>query len=181
MARSAYPQEPLVNSRIAKLPTRIRAIEHPLLGACQRSSVDNVFVLPDSYTGPLLLILLAESEQAYEIVDGQNLYEFSGTGVLCVRSFDNFTQQWYRLHARYKDGTPIPQADETEFTDTRVTSLGQRWSATMSKGVDGPTDQLSDPELLFAVGSSDQIQSIHVEWQKETPRFKRDYCMSASQ
>jgi hypothetical protein len=124
-----------------------------------------------------LLVLLPEGERAYEFAGGRYVYEFPQSGILCVASFDPFVApQSFRLHARYRDGTTIPLASDAGFSDIRVAALGQRWSVTTSTGVDGPKDYLSDPEYLFAIGNSDQIDSIYEAWQGEKPRFRREYC-----
>jgi hypothetical protein len=175
------PKETLAILRILRNYLRVVAcLSAILIGACQRSVVENVFILPDNYSGPLLLISVPGSGQVHETKDGRYVYEFSDKGVLCVRSFDSFMPR-FRLHVQYKDGSPIPQADNTNFSDNRAASLGQKWSATTSTGVDGPKTDLSDPEFLFAVGNSDQIHSIQEAWLDETPRFKRDYCKGTAQ
>ncbi len=107
-----------------------------LVGACRGSVVEIVFIVPDNYTGPLLLVLVPNSGPVHETKDGRNVYRFSDTGILCVQSFDTFKPR-FRLHMQYEDGTLIPQADGTDFSDIRALSLGQKWSVTTSTGIDG--------------------------------------------
>jgi hypothetical protein len=145
------------------------------LVSCQYPRHENLFILPEGFEGPILIILVDGSAQSFRKTGDQNVYQFPESGVLCVASFDNFTRGWGITYAQYDSGIPIPLADDTSFDDKRFAMLVQRWSSSLITA-DGTETALSDPEILFAIGSSEDILSIRKTWSAEEPRFKRDYC-----
>ena len=144
---------------------------------CEFQTHENLFIVPNGYKGPLVVILVEGREPAFERVQAKNVYRFSSSGVLCVASFRNFTHGWGITRAAYANGTSIPLPEEEEFRDTRFSPSLQKWSALLSDA-EGNTTVLSDPELLFVIGDSDDLQEITESWSSEEPRFKRELCSS---
>lgn len=146
------------------------------VAGCVKPQDRNLFIVPEDYRGPLLVVLVEGIEQAYRRQDLQNVYTFPDSGVLCVASFENFTKGFRGNHARYASGIPIPTGDGADYQDDRFEMRMQKWSVTTSTE-DGVETKVSDPEILFAIGSSDDIQDIEQSWLAEEPRFRRDLCV----
>jgi hypothetical protein len=145
------------------------------LVSCQYPRHENRFIVSDGYVGPVLLILVDGSAQVFRGTGKQNVYEIPENGVLCVASFDNFTKGFGITRAQYRNGVSIPLADNTPFNDNRFEILIQRWSSSLLTS-DGTKTILSDPEILFAIGNSEDISRIRKTWSAEKPQFKRDFC-----
>jgi hypothetical protein len=145
-----------------------------ILVGCVKQQSSNLYVIPDGYRGPLLVILVEGVDQAFERQGLKNIYTFPESGVLCVASFDNF--EGLRQHdAMYSSGRPIPGGDETDYIDDRFELLKLRWSKTLTSA-DGVTTTLSDPEILMGIGSAKELREIDSAWDDEDPIFRRDQC-----
>lgn len=150
-----------------------------VIAGCAKPQDRNLFLVPDNYRGPLLIVLVDGVDEAYQRQDLQNVYTFPASGVLCVASFGNFSDGFRGNRARYASGTPIPNGDGTGYQDDRFEMRKLRWSVTTS-AENGTETQLSDPEILLAIGSWDEIEKIEQQWLAEEPRFRRDLCAESS-
>ena len=148
------------------------------LVGCQYPRHENIFVVPDNFAGPLLVVLVEGSKQAFKRIEDRNKYEFPESGVICVASFDNFTKGWGITRAQYENGIAIAMADNSEFDEDRFGMINQQWSVTHITA-DGVETTLSDPEILFAIGSSDEMRLIKESWLTEEPHFRRHHCTDA--
>ncbi len=145
------------------------------LASCQFPQNSNLLVVPENYSGPLLVVLVAGTERSYQRQGTQNVYTFPESGVLCVASFGNFTKGFRENDAQYTSGKSIPKGDGSDYEDDRFEMRMQKWSVSHSTA-DGVETILSDPEILFAIGSSEEIRKIETDWLTEEPRFRRQYC-----
>ncbi|MEM6639525.1 MAG: hypothetical protein AAF610_06450, partial [Pseudomonadota bacterium] len=143
-----------------------------LLVGCGDEQRTDLFILPDGYEGPVVLLLWDEVDTAYRKEDGKNIYVIPRSGILCVRSFKNFTHGLGVTEAMYGNGTLIPAATAGNFDDKRFSALLQRWS-TVTSDANGNSEALSDPEILFFVGSYEETDSFREKWIAEEPSFKR--------
>ncbi|MDJ0758432.1 MAG: hypothetical protein QNJ19_03495 [Woeseiaceae bacterium] len=149
-----------------------------LPAGCELRVHENLFIIPNGYTGPVELILIDGADAAYSVIDNRNVYVIPASGVLCVASFKNFTSGWGITHARYEDSSEIPLAPDDQFDDVRFGPLLQRWSATLSHA-GRRTEVLSDPELLFYIGNSIEMSEARESWSKLEPVFRREFCAEA--
>ncbi len=149
-----------------------------LPAGCELRVHENLFIIPNGYTGPIELILIDGADAAYSVIDNRNVYVIPASGVLCVGSFRNFNSGWGITHARYEDGREIPLAPDDRFDDVRFGPLLQKWSATLNHA-DGRTEVLSDPELLFYIGNSIEMSEARESWSSLEPRFRRESCAEA--
>jgi len=147
------------------------------LAGCQYPKHENVFVLPNGYVGPLLVILVEGSPQAYVKHEHVNTYTFPKSGVICVATFDNFTKGWGVTNAEYADGTAIRSSYGPAFDDIGFEVIGLSGSSSRSFA-DGSEEILSDPEIFAVVGSFAEIRSASLAWSgsAEKPKFRRDLC-----
>lgn len=136
-----------------------------------------MFVVKNGYEGPIVLILLEEATTAFIKEDGRNVYKIPRSGTLCVRSFRNFTHGWGTTKAIYENGSEIPQATPGNFDDRRFDVLLQKWSSSRSDA-SGITELMSDPEILFFIGNSEEMSAYRVAWAAEEPSYKRHLCES---
>lgn len=149
--------------------------------ACERNTNHVHLIVPDGYTGPIIIAEVDGYNGGFERRNGKYVYSIPPSGVLCVSTYAPFLG-WHRLTAEYKGGATIyselsglPQPPGPEAI--RIRAVGQRgYTVHMA----GETQAREWPmELWIGLGTEDEVKEIALRKNATEAGFDTGRCGGA--